>query len=219
MQALPSKLISSGIAALALAALTGITPAKATFVLGVSPTDISVNLTNQHDVTSTLGTVVSPNDLTISVPTTNPQNTFDSASGNATITPDEGLLTSLILTPTSPTAFSSFDFRGQLLAAGTFSLTVVDQLNHSQTFTLGPVAANTDFAPFGIEAVAGSNETIESVTLFDTSGFKQLKQFDFGTGIARAVPEPATWAMMLIGFVSVGFAAYRRRKHQHVRWA
>jgi hypothetical protein len=27
-----------------------------------------------------------------------------------------------------------------------------------------------------------------------------------------AVPEPATWAMMLLGFAGVGFAAYRKRK-------
>ena len=26
-----------------------------------------------------------------------------------------------------------------------------------------------------------------------------------------AVPEPSTWAMMLLGFVGVGFMAYRRR--------
>lgn len=29
-----------------------------------------------------------------------------------------------------------------------------------------------------------------------------------------AVPEPSTWAMMILGFVGVGFLAYRRR-HQH----
>jgi PEP-CTERM motif-containing protein len=27
------------------------------------------------------------------------------------------------------------------------------------------------------------------------------------------IPEPATWAMLLIGFAGIGFAAYRRRKH------
>ena len=29
--------------------------------------------------------------------------------------------------------------------------------------------------------------------------------------IAPAVPEPSTWAMLLIGFVGIGFAAYRKR--------
>jgi hypothetical protein len=31
-------------------------------------------------------------------------------------------------------------------------------------------------------------------------------------GFLRAVPEPSTWAMMLLGFAGVGFMAYRRRK-------
>lgn len=35
-------------------------------------------------------------------------------------------------------------------------------------------------------------------------------------GVA-AVPEPATWALMMLGFAGVGFAAYRRRNSQAVR--
>ena len=30
--------------------------------------------------------------------------------------------------------------------------------------------------------------------------------------IASAVPEPSTWAMMMLGFAGVGFVAYRRRR-------
>ena len=33
---------------------------------------------------------------------------------------------------------------------------------------------------------------------------------DFGS-ITAAVPEPSTWAMMILGFSGVGFMAYRRR--------
>jgi hypothetical protein len=29
--------------------------------------------------------------------------------------------------------------------------------------------------------------------------------------VAEAVPEPSTWAMMLLGFAGVGFTAYRRK--------
>lgn len=35
--------------------------------------------------------------------------------------------------------------------------------------------------------------------------------------LSPAVPEPATWAMILIGFAGVGFAAYRRRSTQVMR--
>lgn len=33
----------------------------------------------------------------------------------------------------------------------------------------------------------------------------------FSVTFASAVPEPSTWAMMILGFVGVGFMAYRRR--------
>jgi hypothetical protein len=33
-----------------------------------------------------------------------------------------------------------------------------------------------------------------------------------GVESASAVPEPSTWAMLLIGFVSLGYAACRRAK-------
>jgi hypothetical protein len=36
----------------------------------------------------------------------------------------------------------------------------------------------------------------------------------FGNGIAGGVPEPSTWAMMLLGFSGVGFMAYRRKSGQ-----
>jgi hypothetical protein len=30
-------------------------------------------------------------------------------------------------------------------------------------------------------------------------------------GTASAVPEPSTWAMMIVGFLGIGVMAYRRR--------
>jgi PEP-CTERM motif len=41
----------------------------------------------------------------------------------------------------------------------------------------------------------------------------------FKIEMADAVPEPSTWAMLLLGFAGVGFAAYRRSKPQSVRQA
>jgi hypothetical protein len=39
-----------------------------------------------------------------------------------------------------------------------------------------------------------------------------VRQVRLGGGaIAPAVPEPSTWAMMILGFAGVGFMAYRRR--------
>lgn len=44
-------------------------------------------------------------------------------------------------------------------------------------------------------------------------GAVQLSSFSngtFGSTVSAAVPEPATWAMMLLGFAAVGFAMRRR---------
>ena len=32
------------------------------------------------------------------------------------------------------------------------------------------------------------------------------------TATISAVPEPSTWAMMMLGFLGVGFMAYRRKE-------
>jgi hypothetical protein len=48
-----------------------------------------------------------------------------------------------------------------------------------------------------------------TATLKDASG--QVISFDLlGPSLTPAVPEPSTWAMMILGFFGVGFMAYRR---------
>jgi hypothetical protein len=50
------------------------------------------------------------------------------------------------------------------------------------------------------------------------SGFEPAKDVLLdGVAIAAAVPEPSTWAMMILGFCVVGFAAYRRKQHVSFR--
>jgi len=39
----------------------------------------------------------------------------------------------------------------------------------------------------------------------------QITISDVALGSTNAVPEPSTWAMMILGFVDLGFIAYRRR--------
>jgi hypothetical protein len=59
-----------------------------------------------------------------------------------------------------------------------------------------------------------ANGTIEFVGTF-TSLTWTNPQFEnwygFNVGYQSAVPEPGTWAMMILGFVGVGFMAYRRK--------
>ncbi len=46
--------------------------------------------------------------------------------------------------------------------------------------------------------------------LVDTDGV--LNPTTLTVEVSSAVPEPSTWAMMLIGFAGIGFMAYRRQR-------
>jgi PEP-CTERM motif len=58
-----------------------------------------------------------------------------------------------------------------------------------------------------------STSTIDPVISFapgvDTTGL--TFEFSENVGNVAAVPEPSTWAMMLLGFAGIGFMAYRRK--------
>jgi hypothetical protein len=57
----------------------------------------------------------------------------------------------------------------------------------------------------------GSGEFIDEVIITAANGFDEGKQYAFGDGTVT-VPEPSTWAMMLVGFAGLGYAGYRKTK-------
>ena len=63
-------------------------------------------------------------------------------------------------------------------------------------------------------AAAGAGSTarfaIEHRGDADSSNYIGIDTLSVDTAIS-AVPEPSTWAMMILGFASVGFMAYRRK--------
>jgi hypothetical protein len=64
------------------------------------------------------------------------------------------------------------------------------------------------------------NGTFTSLTLHSDVGFAQIKQFEIsGVNGVGAIPEPSTWAMMILGFMGIGFVAYRRKSHTSFRLA
>jgi PEP-CTERM motif len=70
-------------------------------------------------------------------------------------------------------------------------------------------------SPFGDQNASSSNQYVTfSNLIFDSvvlgSIGKNSFEFDNVTSVA-AVPEPSTWAMMILGFMGVGFMAYRRK--------
>jgi len=94
-------------------------------------------------------------------------------------------------------AKTAFDTPGTLL--GTFFSAGTDPLHSFSTDQLGPVS---DSNPFSMTIWAQANLTAGAILLDRGQG--EVK-------VASAVPEPATWAMMVLGFFGVGFMAYRRR--------
>lgn len=139
---------------------------------------------------------------------------IDTGAGFADIKPVKtGSLTELTFTPANPNLFNDFSFRGQLEKTGfngVVDVTVQDNQGHApETFDFTVPHANADFGSFGIVSNY-LGETINWVSVYtDGNGqFKEFKQVEF----SKAVPEPSTWAMMLLGFAGLGFAGYRRTR-------
>jgi hypothetical protein len=182
-------------------------PGHATALFGVDPNPggTQLNLDNAKDVTDDAGMVVSKDDVMILV-----TGASDFAGGNATIKPSGSApLTDLIFTPVDPTEFDSFSFRGQDNEADqAIDVIVTDQAGQTESFTDTVAKANQDFTRFGVIALQ-PGETIKSVELQNSGGFKQAKQFDFDLA---PIPEPSTWAMMLLGAGAVGAALRGKRR-------
>jgi hypothetical protein len=94
-----------------------------------------------------------------------------------------------------------------LFGTGTVNFTLTDDAGTNFFFSglLG-----TGENKFGFEAING--QSISNL-LFNVTGgsVTNVRQVRIGQN-AAAVPEPATWAMMLLGFGAVGYSTRRRRK-------
>lgn len=134
----------------------------------------------------------------------------DTASGNAIITAHgSDPLRAVTFNPVDG-IFTAFSFRGSLENTGTITVTVTDNFGQDFIFNAN---ANQNFGPFSVAAIAGTNEYINlvKISVDSSNDFRSARQFDFGNALAPAVPEPSTWAMMILGFFGLGFVAYRRR--------
>lgn len=100
----------------------------------------------------------------------------------------------------SANATLSYFLNGSNVAAGSFNF-----------------VANNGENKFRLYGDAG--EKLSKITFDATSGsFDSIRQVDFAV-IPGAIPEPATWAMLLAGFGTMGFAIRARRRRQTVTTA
>jgi hypothetical protein len=61
---------------------------------------------------------------------------------------------------------------------------------------------------------------VDNLDAFNKATFSDAdaNSFEFAVSSVAAVPEPSTWAMMLLGFAGVGFMAYRRKAKPALRF-
>jgi PEP-CTERM motif len=63
-----------------------------------------------------------------------------------------------------------------------------------------------------VQATDGGSASIDPIFTIDPADAGNHSLI-FSAGITNGVPEPTTWAMMILGFVGIGFMAYRRKQN------
>jgi hypothetical protein len=94
------------------------------------------------------------------------------------------------------------------------TLTVFTSVNTQDSVTGSQLAAAGVFGVngFGSQTSANDNQwfnihdTAGTIEFFTARSTNNAFEFDMGS----SVPEPSTWAMMMLGFVGLGYAAFRR---------
>jgi hypothetical protein len=109
--------------------------------------------------------------------------------------------------------FNNLEFNIFGGTASSVSFAITD--NGGQVFNFANVALTNGENFFGFQGI--NNQTIANVTATLNGGgvqdFRQIRLDGFAA--ASAVPEPGTWAMMLVGFGAVGYSMRRRKAVSH----
>ena len=93
----------------------------------------------------------------------------------------------------------------------TIKIIVQDNQGHAPvTFTFTETITNALFQRIGVIA-AMRTETIKWIEVTTTGNFRDVRQLEF-RGPNSATPEPASWALMVVGLGGVGGALRSRRK-------
>jgi hypothetical protein len=128
------------------------------------------------------------------------------ANGAARVTATDGVLNSPLTFTFNDGLISALEFNINALTNGDVFFTFAGGDSDGQVTTLYDLSQN------GQNFFNAFNGTFKSVTMTFTNGatVEDVRQFRMTSAVA-AVPEPATWALMLIGFGAIGFGMRRRR--------
>jgi hypothetical protein len=100
-----------------------------------------------------------------------------------------------------------------VVSLSTSNPVILSSLNWSvvagSTYWLAAIAPDGNFAGWNYDSSVGTFAyTFNGQWIVNSSVPRPEASV---VGISGAVPEPSTWAMMILGFAGVGFMAYRRR--------
>jgi len=197
------SLLIAGIAALSFASSTA--SASVVFLDGNNPQPDEQNILFSAGTGTTVSGLTDMSDTLVHFMSSTGQTLIASSVGQAMITTNNngGLLTSIVVTSPLHT-FTDFIANPEHSGAFTVSATTNDG-TFSHTFSGGP---GENF----FTVLAQGNEVIFSVAITSAAGagFETFAQPRI-SGVS-AIPEPTTWAMMLIGFLGLGFAFRQSRR-------
>ena len=142
---------------------------------------------------------------------------YAARSGSEYVATDFQLYTSNPFTTTQPISNTTpFVFNGAYFS-GSDSVHYLLYLGNSLVYTSAPSADLTETPTF---VASGYNGLVNSVVIYGHQGFYALDDFTYNVPpVTPSVPEPATWAMMMVGMGAVGFAMRRKSLNTRVRFA
>jgi len=167
-----------------------------------------IGLTNQTNTSVTFTTL---SGQTLTSPSTG-QARIEAVNGTTQV-PLSSILINLT-TPNTTFGYIEFNLFGgtQLANASSVTIHALDQFGNPFDI-VHSIGNGENF----FSALASNGERIASISFNsgNTTGVTDLRQVRINLGEnLQAVPEPATWAMMLVGFGAIGFSMRRRRSHK-----
>jgi hypothetical protein len=182
-------------------------PARAdiTVTLGNIPQPGEVNLVfvDQGPSTTLLGSI-SPGTSNLALTGTALGGSMLTSS-SGTVTGSGSNITSLTFTPDGLINLLIFD---ALNGSGSLTFSVLEGDDQVTTVSNIFIGNGSNFYTI----VASNGQTIQNVTVTDVGGsFASASQFHSSAILPSGVPEPGTWAMMLLGFSGIGLQLHSRR--------
>ena len=227
------RILTVGAMAASAAALFAATPASATIVLcgnNLAPPNLSQPCPQGDNVlfnngtqqgTSVFGHTQGGTLVEFTGNTTANDNIIVANGGQAKITGtlnlttnaanDTYLLTNFFFDLANDATFNNVEFAVQGGNASTVTITAID--NAGDIFSFANLAVPNGNAFFNLVGIDGQSIKSVNVDFNGSAGIIDASQFrlDEITPVTTAVPEPATWAMLLFGFGAIG-SMLRRRK-------